>query len=182
MFKTKTVLILIISLLAVSVGGKAQTTTDNFSTERKVSLYFVIESNGSKPLTTRDLLMGRSEGEQRILNKDSIKQFYPNIKADYILIVKLKPGVRLLNITQLFDKFKIEKQHRSFLVLWDGTETEDVKTLLASDDYITQLAVDEKKKRINIITKDYDKVLDYRRRAAKSKAELLRKQKNNEKF
>ncbi|GEM_PF-4690327 len=174
----KTVFILIISFLGASISGKAQTTADNLSTKRNVSLYLVIESKNSKPLTTRDLLVGRNEAEQRILKKDSIKQFYPNIKADYILVVKLKPGVKLLNITQLFDKFKIEKQHRGFLVLWDGIETEDVKTLLASDDFITQLAVDEKKKQINIMTKVYDSVLDHRRRAVKDQAELLKLYKN----
>lgn len=174
----KTVLILIISFLGVSIGGKAQTTADNLSTKRNVSLYFVIESKGSKPLTTRDLLVGRNEAEERILNKDSIKQFYPNIKADYILVVKLKPGVKLLNITQLFNKFKIEKQHRGFLVLWDGIETEDVKTLLASDDYVTKLTVDENKKQINIITKNSDRILEDRQRSAKDNAELLKLYKN----
>lgn len=144
---------------------------------------WVIVQTGTKTIFIRDLLIGLDESEQKILTKEEVSYNYPNLKADFVILAKIKPGTRLLTIKELLDKYKIPNEYRDFLVAKDGIECKDLKTLLASPNYVVNVIVNKEKKFINIITKAHNKFIESRRGAKEDSLERIRliQQRKNEK-
>ncbi|QEK52450.1 hypothetical protein FYC62_12900 [Pedobacter aquae] len=69
------------------------------------------------------------------------------------------------------------------MVAKDGIECKDLKTLLASPNYVVNVIVNKEKNYINIITKFHDKFIESRRGAKEDSLERIRliQQRKNEK-
>ena len=128
-------------------------------------LYVVKVKNSTDILTMYLLLEPKFIGGIYIPTKDEFKKNYGDIKADAIMIVTPKEGVKLLNISQIFDKYKIDMEYRKYPVIIDRIETVNSKTLLANEGIIDKVIVNKGKKYIEIITIEYKSSMESLKRA-----------------
>jgi len=144
--------------------------------KRTTNIYNIIKSKGSGDIISRDLIMDPTLiANLDVPSKDAVKKQYGNIQADIVMVIIPKPGVEFLDLSQIFDKYKIDHEYRKYAVLIDHTETTDAKTLIANVGSIKTVIVNKEKMYIDIVTifnKGYN---DFRKRTKESKTQLLKK-------
>ncbi|RNL55915.1 hypothetical protein [Pedobacter jejuensis] len=147
--------------------------------KRNISIYNVIKQNNGTNLITRDLILNpKFITNLDLLSKNESEKTFPNIVADYILIITPKAGIKFLTLEQIFNRYKIDKKLWTYQILINNTETEDSKNLLSDETSISKLVVNEKRKYINIVTNLNKGSLEFKERAIKSKEEFLKKAKS----
>jgi hypothetical protein len=177
------ILALLCGLTQFCIAQISNKELENEFIKRKESFYFVIVKPNEEEKIVSDLLVGASESEQKILSKDEMRKRYPNLKTDFIIITKIKEGLQLMNLDELLNKYKVNKQYRNFNIAVDGLVVANRETLLASPSYVVNVIVNKEKRFINIITKFHDKFIESRRGAKQDSLERIRliQQRKNEK-
>lgn len=176
---------LIITLLcgfALSTLAQDSQVSDEI-VKNKTNTLYIISMNDGRELKARDLILGPSEIVQMdILSKDKIKQNYNDVKADMVIKIIPKAGVKLLNIKNVLDKFNVEQQYRSYKILNEGLEVNDPTQLLVSESLLQKVNVNKDKHYINIITTMYKNTLDARKKAKEDRERRMneyKKARNN---
>jgi hypothetical protein len=127
--------------------------------EKTWSTLYIIKLNGEE-LSTQDLIVGVSEIQSlNVLTDDQMRNNYPNNKVDLVMEVTLKPNVKLLDIKQILDKYKIDPKYRNYMILDEDLKIGDPNKMLASGDLLQDVVVNTDKQYINIITKFYQNTL-----------------------
>ena len=82
-----------------------------------------------------------------------------------VTVVTLKPNVHLLSLQQILDKYKIAGKYRNYAILDEGVQVEDATAMMASEDLLDRVVVNNDQRSINLITKSYQNTLKARAQA-----------------
>jgi hypothetical protein len=148
--------------------------------EKASTTLYIIKLNNGEKLSTQDLMVAPSEIQSLdILTKDQIKNNYPNNRFDMVAIVMLKSNVKLLNIIQILDKYKIDPKYRNYTILDEDLKVENPDKMLASENILQDVVVNTDKQYINIITKLYQNTLKARKEANEDRLKRIEQFKNS---
>lgn len=127
---------------------------------KKQRILNILTLPSGKQLLVKDLLVAPFEIKDfRVLNEGEIKKGYKDANADIIFQLTTKPNVVLIGLTQLLDMYNIDDQYRTFTILFQNSQLQDPKTLLASKTLIRGIEIDKAKRTLNIKTAQYEKAV-----------------------
>jgi hypothetical protein len=164
----KRIQLTLLLLLSLTLGCLAQSDqqVDTQILKKGLSTLYIVRSANGSQVITKDLVAGPQEiASLDILTKDQIKKDYPNVRADMVTVVTLKPNVHLLSLQQILDKYKIDGKYRNYAILDEGVQVEDANALMASEDLLDRVVVNNDQRSINLITKSYKNTLKARQQA-----------------
>ena len=137
----------------------------------------VLKVKNSPDVITMNVILDPKRLESlKLLTKDEFKKYYGDTKADNNSVITPIPGVKFINISQIFDKYKIDTKYRNYPVIIDRIEAIDSKTLIADEKSIDKVVVNKEKKYIEIITTSYNNYIEARKNAE------IEKNKNKKKY
>jgi hypothetical protein len=176
----KLTLLFLLSLVRLCLAQN-NSVADTAALKKTMSTLTIVKLINGKQLHSRDLIVGPLEMEDLvILTRDEMKQNYSASKADLIMVVKLKPTVKLIHLKQILNKYGIGRQYRDYRLLCEDVEVEDPRTLLASEAILQNVVINENSRSINIITKLYSNTLKAREEAKLNRIERAKQLKMEE--
>jgi hypothetical protein len=126
-------------------------------------------SDGSQLKTRNFLISAKDIDSGSILSKAQSDKDYKSDQADIIVLTVPKKGIVLLGLNDILNLFKIRKEYRTFTVLIQDSAAHDPNSLLADKSYLKKIIIDKNKRTLNIITKDYETTVSFRKQVLDDK-------------
>lgn len=109
----------------------------NGQTANKYTILFIVKiGENGKEIRTPYLMVTSDEMEMgtfKAYQKKDLPQQYGTVTEDEIMVVTLKPTVKLLSIDDLLHKFHIDKQYKSLPIIADDRLISDVSKMLINE-------------------------------------------------